>query len=109
MAILVYYDDLNVDSLTTSESSSIKIGWWLLELTSKLALLGSIHCLECSNLKSELSKDRGVDDCTCSSSMESCTVRRQTGQVDCFLSHTSMQERWKLWPHWGIILNISLS
>lgn len=39
----------------------------------------------------------------------SFTGNRHTGHVDCFLSQTSMQERWKMWPHSGIILSSSFS
>lgn len=71
----LHYDDLNADSLATPESSSIKMGSeciWLPRLSSEFAALG---------------------DRTCSDSMDSCTARRHTGHVDCFLSHTSMQDR----------------
>lgn len=97
----LHYDDLNADSLATAESSSIKMGSeciWLPRISSEFAALGSSHCW-----------DWGIGDRTCSDSMDSCTARRHTGHVDCFLSHTSMQDRWKLWPHLGIILNTSLS
>lgn len=109
------YYDLNADSLAIPDSSPMEMESaciWLLLLPSALAAVGSSHCWECSNVMSELSKDWAVDrvaDWTCFVSMESCNERRHTGQVDCFLSHISMQDRWKLWPHLGIILNISLS
>lgn len=39
----------------------------------------------------------------------SCNGNRQTGHVFCFLNQTSMQERWKLCPHFGIIRSTSFS
>lgn len=71
------------------------------------------HICECSAETSELSKDGVLPETTGGRTyfvcIESCTERRQTGQVDCFLSHISIQERWKLCPHLGMILNISFS
>lgn len=90
------YDDLNTDSLAMPFSS-----WTKIEPVC-------IHCSECSKLSNDWVVDR-VAEGTCFVSTESCNERRHTGHVDCFLSHISMQERWKLCPHLGIILNISLS
>ena len=75
---------------------------------------GNNHCWECSWvwMFSESSNDRAtvnVADLTCFGPKDSFKGKRQTGQVDCFLSHISMHERWKLWPHFGIILSISFS
>lgn len=42
-------------------------------------------------------------------SIKSFNDNRQIGQVDCLCNHTSMQERWKLWPQVGIIRRISPS
>lgn len=66
-----------------------------------LSLLSEVWDSPCPKLN--------VTGLTCFVSEEFCNGRRHTGQVDCFLSHISMQERWKLWPHFGMMRSTSLS
>lgn len=69
---------------------------WLLMLPAERSEPGNSHSCECSVETSESSNDRGmlnVADLTCFIPRDSFNGKRQTGQVDCFLSHVSMQER----------------
>lgn len=84
----------------------------LLTVPCDCSAIGSSHCLECSteiSKQSEFWSLPSIGGRLCLFSIDSGTERRQTGQVDCFLSHISMHERWKLWPHLGIILRTSFS
>lgn len=95
--ILFWINHLLV-SISTLRMVSVlpRTGWRLLLFpVERWGLAGSSHWWECSVEISGLSID--------------CKVIRQTGQVDCFLSHSSMQERWKLWLHFGMIRNTSFS
>lgn len=85
---------------------------WLLPFPTERSGPCGIHCWECSIETSELPAVwliwyaalliRFV-------SKDSRKGNRQTGQVDCFLSHTSIHERWKLCPHLGMIRSTSFS
>lgn len=119
-------------SWLNSSTSEVQTSWakphnWLRKRISALLLLYYLisasagwfpladslcHCWEWLIKISGLSTGRGIASgasLACFVLKESCKGSRQTGQVDCFLSHTSMQERWKLWPHWGMIRNTSFS
>lgn len=89
----------------------LRFSWWL-AFPSECSEPGRSHWRECSVEVSGLSIDRTKLTVACLIrfvAKESCTGNRQTGHVDCFLSHTSMQDRWKLWPHLGMIRNTSFS
>lgn len=111
----VVSDSLDVVGCEWFPGGDSSIGLWIIVLLPAemdRSWPGSSHCWECSLGTSESSKDWALLNITglaCFAPRDSCNGRRQTGQVDCFLSHTSMQERWKLWPHLGMILSTSFS
>lgn len=108
--------DLGIAALETPKFKSMEVWsafpWLVPRLPPECSRVGRSHCWECSAIISELSNDwdsANVVARACFVSKVFCTESRQTGQVDCFLSHISMQERWKLWPQFGMILRTSLS
>lgn len=101
-------------SLWTEGFTGMGSSWaWLLVLPSERLGPGRSQCWEWWSVEiSEPSKDWSLLTVIGLAGFlvkESCNGSLQTGHVDCFLSHTSMQVRWKLWPHLGIILSTSFS
>lgn len=85
---------------------------WLFALPSERRWPGSNHWLDWSLEPSALptvwwAPNNG--DAAYFASKASLSGNRQIGQVACFCSHTSMQARWKLWRHDGIIRSTSFS
>lgn len=91
-------------------SASPKVDCWELLLELSSTCLWSLSVFLSGALGS--SRECLMVNVTCLACFDSkafCSDKRHTGHVDCFLSHISMQERWNVWPHLGMIRNSSFS